>query len=92
MEKNMDNSSFNNFTNQDFKALSNWLNSLNPYQFAISGIIAALLIDSVLTTNQKNSIGNFLEEVGQVLLTISAQEITVKQARQNNDTSAGSEY
>lgn len=85
----MNNSNFNNFTNQNFSELSNWLNNLNPYEFAVTGIIAALLIAPALTANQQNSIGNFLEEVGQVLLVIAAQEITVQQASQNNTTSQG---
>ncbi len=85
----MNNNSFNNFANQDFNSLSNWLNSLNPYEFAITGIITALLIAPALTANQQNSIGNFLEEVGQILLVIAAQEITVQQAAQNNTASQG---
>ena len=81
----MNNANFNNFTNQDFAGLSNWLNSLNPYEFAIVGVIAGLLIAPALTANQQNSVGNFLEEIGQVLLVIAAQEITVQQANQNNN-------
>lgn len=85
----MNNNCFNNFTNQDFCALSNWLNTFNPYEFALVGIIAAFVIAPTLTPNQKNSIGNFLEEVGQILLTIAAQEITVQQTVQNDTTSSG---
>ncbi len=85
----MNNNSFNNFANQDFSSLSNWLNNLNAYEFAVTGIITALLIAPSLTANQQNSIGNFLEEVGQVLLVIAAQEITVQQAKQNNTASQG---
>lgn len=85
----MNNNYFNNFTNQDFSNLSNWLNTLNPYEFSLIGVIAAYLIAPTLNPNQQNSIGNFLEEVGQILLTISAQEINIQQAKQNNTTSNG---
>lgn len=85
----MDNSNYNNFTNQDYKGLSEWLNTLNPYEFTIVGIITAFLIAPVLNANQQNSVGNFFEVIGQVLLVIAAQEITVQQATQNNTASTG---
>lgn len=84
MDKN-----FNNFINQDFKSLSDWINTLNPYEFALVGVIAAFIIAQTLNANQQNSIGNFLEEIGQILLTISSQTITVEQAKQGNTTSYG---
>ena len=85
----MDNKSFNNFVNQDFSGLSNWINSLDPYEFALVGAIAAFLIAPTLNANQQNSIGNFLEEIGQILLTIASQTITREQARSGNQTSNG---
>ena len=85
----MKNDCFNNFTSQDFKKLSDWLNTLNPYEFSLAGVIAAYIIAPTLTPNQKNSIGNFLEEIGQIILTIAAQEITVKQSKNNNTTAQG---
>ena len=85
----MNNTDFNNFINQNYSELSNWLNTLNPYEFALMGTIAAFLIAPTLNANQQNSIGNFLEEIGQILLTISAQTITVKQAKNGNSTSYG---
>ena len=84
----MDNN-FNNFINQDFSNLSNWLDTLNPYEFALIGTIAAFLIAPTLNANQQNSIGNFLEEIGQILLTIASQTITVKQAKSGNTESNG---
>lgn len=84
----MDNN-FNNFVNQDFKGLSNWINTLNPYEFALIGTIAAFIIAPTLNANQQNSIGNFLEEIGQILLTISSQTITVEQSKRGNTTNYG---
>lgn len=67
------NSSFENFINQDFTLFSKWLSSINSYEFALYGVLAAFLIAPTLNANEQNSLGNWLEEVGQILLTISAQ-------------------
>ena len=85
----MNNEAFDNFTNQDYSGLSNWLNTLDPYEFSLFGVIAAYLIAPSLNANQQNSIGNFLEEIGQIILTIAAQNITVRQALSNNTESVG---
>lgn len=81
----MNNYSFEEFTKQDFSGLSNWINKLNPYEFALSGVIAAFIIAQPLNANQQNSIGNYLEEVGQILLAIAAQKITSSQAKNNKN-------
>ena len=81
----MNNNSFEEFTKQDFSGLSNWINKLNPYEFSLSGVIAAFIIAQPLNANQQNSIGNYLEEVGQILLAIAAQKITVSQAKNNKN-------
>lgn len=85
----MDNKTFNNFINQDYNGLSNFLNTLDPYELSLFGSIAAYLIAPNLNANQQNSIGNFLEQIGQILLTIAAQQITVTQAQSNNTQSMG---
>ena len=83
------NEAFRNFVNSDYNMLARWLNTLDPYEFTIIGVIIAFLIAPTLNPNQQNSIGNFLEVIGQTLLTISAQEITVLQANKGNTTSNG---
>lgn len=85
----MNNEYFNNFTNQNYSALSNWLDKLDPYEFSLVGVLAAYLIAPSLDANEQNSIGNFFEEIGQILLTIAAQQITVTQSNQNNKESVG---
>ncbi len=85
----MNNEYFNNFTNQNYSALSNWLDKLDPYEFSLVGVLAAYLIAPSLDANEQNSIGNFFEEIGQILLTIAAQQITVTQNNQNNKESVG---
>ena len=68
-----ENQFFKKFIDQDFNLLSKWLNSVNSYEFAVYGVVAAFLIAPTLNANEQNSLGNWLEEIGQVLLTISAQ-------------------
>ena len=77
----MKNNNFKSFINQDFLGLSKWLDSLNAYEFSLIGVIAAYIISISLNTNEQNSIGNFLEEVGQILLTISAQNMNLNNSQ-----------
>ena len=49
--------------------------SLNEYELTVLGCAIGLLIAPTITTNQQNSLGNFFELVGQVLLTVNAQMI-----------------
>ena len=57
--------------------------ALNPVKFSLlASVLGILLIDN-LSVNQQNSLGNFLENVGQNLLTAAAQAQTVQQSQQN---------
>ena len=58
----------------DFKEYASFLQSLDPTEYTIISILIAILVSSNLSINEKNSIGNFLIEIGQTLLTIAAQE------------------
>lgn len=75
---------FNNFINQDYKTFSNWLFSLNAYEFTAIATLAGFIISPTLTINEQNSLGNFFELLGQVILTINAQNTTLS-ARNDND-------
>ena len=61
----------------DFKCLildlSNFLNSIPPYLYSLYATIFAYLISSFLDLNAMSAFGNWLEQVGQILLTITAQ-------------------
>ncbi len=61
----------------DFKetiiCFSNWLNSIPPYEYSLYGTILAYIIAPLLSTNAQNALGNWFEQVGQIILTISAQ-------------------
>lgn len=69
----MNNCAFENFINQDYNLLAKWLKSVNSYEFALYGVVAAFLIAPTLNANEQNSLGNWLEEIGQILLVISSQ-------------------
>lgn len=69
------------FVNQDFDSFSTWLSTLNPYEFTLVATAIGFAIAPVLTVNQQNSLGNFFELIGQVLLTINAQNVTSAQAK-----------
>ena len=46
---------------------------MNPYEFATISTILGLLISTGLTVPEQNSIGNWFEAIGQIILTINAQ-------------------
>lgn len=75
----MNNECLEDFINQDFNSFSNWLFSLNPYEFTAIATILGFIISPTLTLNQQNSLGNFFELLGQVILTINAQGTTLSQ-------------
>lgn len=77
----MDNNEFQKFANQDFCSLSEWLFSLDAYQFSLVATLMGFVISPTLTINQQNSLGNFFQLLGQVILTINAQAVTVKQKK-----------
>ena len=55
------------------KSFSDWLDSIPPYEYSLYATILAYIIAPILSTNAQNAFGNWLEQVGQIILTISAQ-------------------
>lgn len=74
----MNNDAYSQFVNQDFKNLACWIYSLNGYEFTLVASLIAFLIAPPLSINEQNSLGNFFEQIGQTLLTIAAQNQTIK--------------
>ena len=58
------------------KSFVKWIYSLSPYEFTAVAAIIGLLIAPNLNINEQDSIGNFLIEIGQVLLTVNSHTIT----------------
>lgn len=77
--------SFNDFTNVDYKQMSSILNQLSPLEFGTIGCLIGLILSSSLSSNELNSLGNFLELVGQVMLTCQAQMETVSSQSSNQN-------
>lgn len=66
------------FGDMSCNAFVDLLLSLNSYELTILGTSIGLLIAPTITINQQNSLGNFFELLGQILLTINAQEINLQ--------------
>lgn len=75
---------YEEFISQDFNSFSKWLFSLNAYQFTLISTIIGFIISSELSINEQNSLGNFFELLGQVILTINAQGVTLSSS--NSET------
>ncbi len=76
MDSNGNNINFNAHSDPDgnpFKDLARWLTSLPPIEYSVLGSIIGTLMAFGLTIPEQNSLGNWLEQIGQILLTISAQ-------------------
>lgn len=57
----------------NYKRFSNFLFKLNPYEYSTIAFIMGIIISSQLTTSEQNSLGNWLQLIGQTLETMSAQ-------------------
>ncbi len=77
------NDSMNQFVNNDYKSLADYLFSLTGNEFAILSSVIGYLISQNLQIDQANSIGNFLEAVGQFILSKAAQDQVVMNRKQN---------
>ena len=75
---------FDEFLNCDYALIGDFLFNLSGFEYAVIGTILGIVISSKLSINQQNSIGNFLELVGQILLSISSQEYNRLNTQNNN--------
>lgn len=78
------NENIDKFIDQDFKSLSKWLFTLDPYEFTLVSTIIGFIISPSLTINEQNSLGNFFELLGQIILTINAQATTLNSKKNVN--------
>ncbi len=56
---------------------SDLLNSQSPIEFITTGYIISIILCEIIPPPQQNTLGNFLEMVGQILLTSYAQASTI---------------
>ena len=69
--------------NYNFKQEAGFLEELEPTEFTILAILVGLLACTNLSTNEKNSVGNFFFLVGQTMITLAAQENLINIASHN---------
>lgn len=63
---------------KQIKSFASYLFSLPAFDFTLIATILGYLFSLPLTTDEQNSLGNFFELVGQVLLTFNAQNQTLQ--------------
>lgn len=66
------NSDFDEFR-QTIQSFSDWLDQIPPYEYSLYATITGYIISLFLDTGAQNAFGNWLEQVGQIILTVSAQ-------------------
>ena len=69
------------------KDFARWLTSLDPYEFSALSAVVGLILSKGLTVPEQNSVGNWLESVGQIILTVNAQASINTPTSNNNQSS-----
>ena len=60
----------------NFKEFTDWIFSLSGLDYTIAATTIAIILSKNLNINEQNSVGNFFFLIGQVLITMNAQDIT----------------
>ena len=68
---------FDNINKKDVSSIADYLQKLSPLEYISLGCILAITISQCTNPNQQNTLGNFLEMIGQILLTSYAQATVV---------------
>lgn len=85
----MNNRSMNDFVNNDYKSLADFLFSFSGNEFAVIASIAGFVISQNLAIDEINSLGNFFELIGQMMLSIASQEQVIHNRQQNQNNTNG---
>lgn len=79
------NRSFNEFTNVDYDGLLDYFATLSGEEYLIiSALLALVIARSVSTSTKQNSLGNFFIQLGQSIITITAQDLTINPSNTTN--------
>jgi hypothetical protein len=62
--------------NNSFKEFTDWIFSLSGIDYTIAAVTIGVIMSKGLDVNEQNSVGSFFFLIGQVLITINAQNIT----------------
>ena len=80
------NDSMNQFINNDYKSLADFLFSFTGNEFAIISSIIGFVISQNLDIDEVNSLGNFFENIGQFMLAKASQDqVIYNRNRRNNN-------
>ena len=60
----------------NFKDFTDWIFSLSGLDYTIAAVTIAIILSKGLDVNEQNSVGSFFFLIGQVLITMNAQNIT----------------
>lgn len=74
----------NQFMNNDYKSLADFLFSFTGNEFAIISSIIGFVISQNLDIDEVNSLGNFFENIGQFMLAKAAQDQVISNRNNNN--------
>ena len=74
----------NQFKNNDYKSLADFLFSFSGNEFAIISSIIGFVISQNLDIDEVNSLGNFFENIGQFMLAKAAQDQVISNRNNNN--------
>ena len=74
----------NQFMNNDYKSLADFLFSFTGNEFAIISSIIGFIISQNLDIDEVNSLGNFFENIGQFMLAKAAQDQVISNRNNNN--------
>lgn len=69
---------YNNFKNMNCNTFIDYLLTLSANELSLLAVGLGFLLSANIDANQQNSLGNFFELIGQLLLTISAQNIELQ--------------
>lgn len=72
-----------NQNNKDIQTYAKFLSQLTGNELAIIAMASGYLLSQGLTSNQQNSLGNFFEAIGQIMLCISAQDFNLNDLNEN---------
>ncbi|WP_130805387.1 hypothetical protein [Senegalia massiliensis] len=85
--KHLENQSCNSHKFSNSTSIEDCFFSLGPNEFTALATILGFITANRLNINQQNSLGSFLQLVGQTILTISAQSSTLESDNNNSDIS-----
>ena len=74
-----------NPNSKDIKNYANFLSKLSGNELAIIASISGYFLAQGLTPEEQNTIGNFFEAVGQILLCIGSQNQYLDSVRDDNN-------